>query len=51
LAAKKSAPESVDEPLDYYENNFIGSINLLKMMEKYTSCREFIFSSTAAVYG
>ena len=50
FAAKKSAPESVSCPLDYYENNVLGSINLLKLMGQ-SKCREFIFSSSAAVYG
>ena len=26
-------------------------MNILKLMEKYTTCKEFLFSSTAAVYG
>lgn len=39
FAAKKSAPESIYEPLAYYENNLIGSMNLLKMMEKHTYCK------------
>lgn len=51
FAAKKSAPESIYEPLAYYENNLVGSLNLLKMMEKHTYCKEFLFSSSAAVYG
>ena len=34
----------------YYENNLVGSMNLFKMMEKY-NCKNFIFSSTAGVYG
>ena len=34
----------------YYENNLVGSLNLAKMMEKY-DCKNFIFSSTAGVYG
>jgi UDP-glucose 4-epimerase len=51
FAAKKSAPESIFDPLGYYENNLIGSFNLLKVMEKHTSCKEFLFSSSAAVYG
>ena len=51
FAAKKSAPESVYEPLDYYENNVVGTMNILKIMEKYKTCKEFIFSSSAAVYG
>lgn len=51
FAAKKSAPESMYEPLSYFENNLVGSMNLLKMMEKYNYCKEFLFSSSAAVYG
>jgi UDP-glucose 4-epimerase len=39
------------EPLDYYENNFVGVMNLVKMMQQHSSCTEFIFSSSAAVYG
>jgi len=39
------------DPLGYYENNFVGSLNLLKMMEKHPLCKEFLFSSSAAVYG
>lgn len=38
-------------PLEYYENNVVGSINLLKVMEKFPECTKFLFSSTAAVYG
>lgn len=32
FAAKKNAPESVQFPMLYYENNVIGSMNLLKMV-------------------
>lgn len=39
------------EPLDYYSNNFVGVMNLVKMMQQHSSCTEFIFSSSAAVYG
>ncbi|TDJ06034.1 MAG: UDP-glucose 4-epimerase GalE [Deltaproteobacteria bacterium] len=43
-------PESVEKPLEYYENNTANALFLLQ------KCREhnilnFIFSSTAAVYG
>lgn len=51
FAAKKNATESVELPLLYYENNVAGSLNLLKMMEKFDECKHFLFSSTAAVYG
>ena len=50
LAAKKAVGESVKFPLMYYENNFVGTLNVLKCMEKY-NCKRFIFSSTATVYG
>lgn len=43
-------PESVVEPLKYYENNLWGSVNLLQHCLKHGT-RKFIFSSTAAVYG
>ena len=51
FAAKKAVNESIFKPLEYYENNLVGSMNLFKMMEKYEKCTNFIFSSTAAVYG
>lgn len=50
LAAKKAVGESVKFPVLYYENNFIGTINILKCMDKY-ECKKIIFSSTATVYG
>ena len=42
--------ESVIDPLKYYSNNVIGSINLLKSMVK-NECKKIIFSSSASVYG
>lgn len=50
FAAKKAIGESMKEPIMYYENNILGSISLFKMMEKY-GCKNFIFSSTAGLYG
>ncbi|MFA5320507.1 MAG: UDP-glucose 4-epimerase GalE [Candidatus Omnitrophota bacterium] len=50
FAASIVVPESVAEPLKYYENNVWGSVNLLRHCLKYGT-RKFIFSSTAAVYG
>ena len=50
FAASISVPESVRDPLKYYENNVLGCINLLKIMRFY-GVEKFIFSSTAAVYG
>ena len=34
----------------YYENNLISTLYLLEVMKKY-SCKKFIFSSSATVYG
>jgi UDP-glucose 4-epimerase len=43
-------PESVTEPLRYYQNNTINSHFLMTLCEKF-KVKYFIFSSTAAVYG
>ncbi len=43
-------PESVTEPLKYYENNTARSRNLIEACVK-SGVGKFIFSSTAAVYG
>jgi len=43
-------PESVSNPILYYENNTINSFRLIKTCIKYGT-KKFIFSSTAAVYG
>ena len=51
FAAKKAIGESYAKPMLYYENNVVGSMNLFRLMEKYKDCKNFIFSSTAGVYG
>ena len=51
FAALKAVNESVFKPILYYENNVGGSINLFKIMEKFEDCKNFIFSSSASVYG
>lgn len=43
-------PESVREPLKYYENNTLNSHGLIQLCVK-NKVKHFIFSSTAAVYG
>lgn len=43
-------PDSVAEPLRYYQNNTINSHFLMTLCEKH-KVKYFIFSSTAAVYG
>lgn len=49
FAAKKAVGESEDNPSLYFENNVVGSLNILRIMEKY-GISQIIFSSTAAVY-
>ncbi|EKG03375.1 UDP-galactose 4-epimerase, putative [Trypanosoma cruzi] len=43
-------PESVRDPLKYYDNNVIGIIRLLQVMRAH-HCDKIIFSSTAALFG
>jgi len=50
FAASIQVEESVREPLKYYEDNVCNTINLLKAM-KLAKVRNFIYSSSAAVYG
>lgn len=42
--------ESVFNPLKYYQNNVANTLNLLEMVAEF-KIKEFLFSSTAAVYG
>lgn len=50
FAALKAVGESVEKPLEYYNNNIIGTLNLLTIMKKH-SVKKIIFSSSATVYG
>lgn len=50
FAASIIVPESVTNPLKYYKNNTLNTINLLSSMRG-EGVNRFIFSSTAAVYG
>ena len=50
LAAKKSAPGSVGEPLYYYEQNVGGTVALLRAVVA-AGVGEVLYSSSAAVYG
>ncbi|MEC7277029.1 MAG: UDP-glucose 4-epimerase GalE [Bdellovibrionota bacterium] len=43
-------PESVEKPLEYYDNNTINSFNLIRLCRDH-GVNKFIFSSTAALYG
>ena len=50
FAGYKAVGESVQKPIEYYENNISGALVLLDTMRKY-GCKKFIFSSSATVYG
>jgi UDP-glucose 4-epimerase len=50
FAAYSLVGESVSIPLDYFENNIYGTLNLLKAMKE-NDVRTIVFSSTAATYG
>ena len=50
FAGLKSVSESFVTPIDYWDVNVNGSINLLKIMLK-NNCNQFIFSSSASIYG
>jgi UDP-glucose 4-epimerase len=50
FAALKSVPESIAEPLRYYENNITGTLNLLDAI-KHSKVKRIVFSSSATVYG
>jgi len=50
LAGLKAVGESCETPIRYYDYNLIGTIALLKSMNKH-GCRHIVFSSSATVYG
>lgn len=50
FAGLKAVGESVSKPIEYYENNIAGTLNLAMVMRKY-NCKNIIFSSSATVYG
>lgn len=50
FAGLKAVGESVKKPLEYYDNNVNGARMLLSVMREY-NCKNFIFSSSATVYG
>ena len=50
FAGLKAVGESVSMPLEYYDNNVNGTIQLLKVMKK-NGCKKIVFSSSATVYG
>ena len=50
FAAFKAVGESVEKPLEYYENNLLSLIYLLEAMQKF-SVDHMVFSSSCTVYG
>lgn len=50
FAAWLSVPDSVRDPLGYYQNNVVGSLSLLDAMLE-AGVAKIVFSSTCAVYG
>ena len=50
FAGLKSVSESVQKPLEYFDNNVGGSVSLLKSMIN-RGIKKLVFSSSATVYG
>lgn len=50
FAGFKAVGESVTKPLAYYENNLETTLTILKLMKE-NAVHQFIFSSSATVYG
>ena len=50
FAGYKAVGESTSKPLMYYRNNIDSTLSLLEVMDEY-NCHNFIFSSSATVYG
>lgn len=50
FAAFKAVGDSCQRPLDYYENNLVSLINLLKLMPEH-NVKGIVFSSSCTVYG
>jgi UDP-glucose 4-epimerase len=50
FAALKSVPDSVADPVFYYQNNLNSLLNILKLSKEY-KVENFIFSSSCSVYG
>ena len=50
FAGLKAVGESCEKPWMYYNNNIVGTLNVLASMKKY-GVKQFVFSSSATVYG
>ncbi len=50
FAGLKAVSESISEPLNYWDVNVIGTLNLLHVMKE-NNCNTIVFSSSATIYG
>ena len=50
FAGLKAVGESVQKPLYYYRNNLDSALTVLEVMANH-GCKQFVFSSSATVYG
>ena len=50
FAGLKAVGESVQKPLLYYRNNLDSTLTVLEVMREH-NCHQFVFSSSATVYG
>lgn len=50
FAGLKAVGESVDKPIEYFDNNVSGTIYLLQAMQSH-KVKKIVFSSSATVYG
>ena len=50
FAGLKAVGESVDKPVEYYDNNVVGTLRLIEAMRE-CAVRTLVFSSSATVYG
>ena len=50
FAGLKAVGESCEKPLMYYRNNLDSTLTLLEVMKEF-GCHNFVFSSSATVYG
>ncbi len=50
FAGYKAVGESVQKPIEYYDNNIGGLISLVQVMKEF-NCKNLVFSSSATVYG
>lgn len=50
FAGLKAVGESVEMPLEYFDNNVSGTVTLCQVMKE-NNCKKIVFSSSATVYG